>query len=257
MRSLVVVVVATLLASDGCSALSLSQGGKLRGRSATRFHSVRSHLVTMAASDKDGKDEGGSLPGIPSFDQFKEMMAVDATPDKLGVGEVVQRGIGKSWANPAYWSRQFVQASHISNNVPNNSRVIELGKDPKNLYYLNSPASCTLIVPPSNANIKEGPIREAAAKLNVPFQLYTEQPLDTLPVRTNAYDAALCMDMLDGAPEQAAAGALVLLNGCLVPNGRLLFLERESVGLPAVSVGCLQAQGRPTAAAHNLPGPSA
>ena len=31
----------------------------------------------------------------------------------------------------------------------------------------------TLIVPPSNYEIKEGPIREAAAKLGVPFSLYT------------------------------------------------------------------------------------
>ena len=183
--------------------------------------------------NQDGKD--GGMPGIPSFEQFKEMMATEATPEKLGLGEQVQRGVGGSWANPAYWSRQFVQASHISNNVPNNSNVIELGKDPKNLYYLNSPASCTLIVPPSNANVKEGPLREAAAKLGVPFTLFTEQPLDTLPIRTNSFDAALCMDMLDGAPQQAAAGALVLLHGALKSNGRLLFLERKSVGLPALA----------------------
>ena len=90
-------------------------------------------------------------------------------------------------------------------------------------------------MPPSNANVKEGPLREAAAKLGVPFTLFTEQPLDTLPIRTNSFDAALCMDMLDGAPQQAAAGALVLLHGALKSNGRLLFLERKSVGLPALA----------------------
>ncbi len=116
-------------------------------------------------------DPSPSVPGAPSFEQFKKMMQTDVSPEKLSVGEKVQQGISKSWANPAYWSRQFVQASHISNNVPNASRVVELGKDAKNLYYLNAPAACTLIVPPSNMEIKEGPIREAAAKLGVPFTL--------------------------------------------------------------------------------------
>ena len=132
------------------------------------------------------EDEKAGMPGAPSFEQFKKMMEEQGAtnPEKLSVGEKVQSGVSKSWVNPAYWSRQFVQASHISNNVPNSSRVLELGKDAKNLYYLNSPEQCTLIVPPSNANVKEGPIREAAAKLDVPFVLYTEQPLDNIPIRT-------------------------------------------------------------------------
>ena len=95
-------------------------------------------------------DDGGpSIPGAPSFEQFKKMMESDVDPNKLSIGEQVQKGLGKSWANPAYWSRQFVTAQHIANNVRNNSKVLELGKDARNLYYLNSPGACTLVVPPS------------------------------------------------------------------------------------------------------------
>ena len=108
------------------------------------------------------------------------MMQRDVDTSKLTVGEKVSLGTSKSWANPAYWSRQFVTAQHITNNVPSGSTVLELGKDVKNLYYLQSPTECTLIVPPSNYEIKEGPLREAAAKLGVPFNLYTDRPLDTL-----------------------------------------------------------------------------
>ena len=184
------------------------------------FRSVRpSHVTTrpaVAAMNEEPMQSSSpsSMPGTPSFEQFKKMMQRDVSPDQLSVGEKVQRGVSKSWVNPAYWSRQFVQASHISNNVPNASRVLELGKDAKNLYYLNSPASCTLIVPPSNMDVKEAPIREAAAKLGVPFMLFTEQALDTIPLRASTFDAALCFDMLDGAPEQAKLGAISLL-GCV------------------------------------------
>ena len=172
-----------------------------------------------------------------SFDQFKRMIQDQGVEtDKLTVGEQVQRGMAKSWVNPAYWNRQFVTAQHIGNNVPKDSRVIELGKDAKNLYYLDEPRSATLIVPPSNYEVKEGPIREAAAKLNLTsFALYTDRPLDNLPINPNSFDAALCFDMLDTAPREAAIGALNVLVGALVPGGRLLFLERDSVGLPALA----------------------
>lgn len=73
---------------------------------------------------------------------------------------------------------------------------------------------------------------QAAAKLNVPFSLYTETALDTIPIQPGSFSAALCFDMLDGAPEQAAAGAVSLLASALKPGGRLLFLERASVGMP-------------------------
>ena len=136
-------------------------------------------------------DDGGpSIPGAPSFEQFKKMMESDVDPNKLSIGEQVQKGLGKSWANPAYWSRQFVTAQHIANNVPNNSKVLELGKDARNLYYLNSPGACTLVVPPSNFDVKEGPIREAAAKLNLSsFILHTNRPLDAIPLPPNSFDA--------------------------------------------------------------------
>ena len=78
-------------------------------------------------------------------------------------------------------------------------------------------------------------ITERAAKLNVPFTLWTGKPLDEIPLRPGAFDAALCFDMLDGAPEQAAAGAIALLSSSLAPNGRLLFLERATVGMPALA----------------------
>jgi ubiquinone/menaquinone biosynthesis C-methylase UbiE len=175
------------------------------------------------------------VPGTPSYEAFKAMMDKDVDPNQLDLGEQVQAGLSKSWVNPAYWNRQFVVASHVANNVPNGSVVLELGKDAKHLYYLNSPKAATLVVPPSNQKVAEGPIREAAVKLGVPFSLYTETPLDTLPLQPNSFDAALIFDMLDGAPEQAAAGAVALLTRNLKPNGRLLFVERSTVGLPQLA----------------------
>ena len=129
----------------------------------------------------------------------------------------------------ADWNRQFVTASHITNNVPADSAVIELGKDAKNLYYINKPKAVTLIVPPSNQDIQEGPLREAAAKLDVPFILYTERALDTIPIQPLSCDAALCMDMLDGAPENAAAGAVQLLGNAAIfePRSRTRCAQRR------------------------------
>ena len=136
-------------------------------------------------------------------------------------------------------------ASHVANNVPRGSRVLELGKDAKNLYYLTEPAAATLVIPPSSDRVKEGPIREAAAKLNLSsFALYTERPLDALPIRPASFDAALCADMLDGAPPMAAAGAVALLARSLRPSGRLIFVERSSVEMPRLAreVGGLQVE---------------
>ena len=73
---------------------------------------------------------------------------------------------------------------------------------------------------------------QAAAKMEVPLSLYSETALDTIPIQPGSYSAALCFDMLDGAPEQAAAGAVSLLANALKPGGRMLFLEREKVGMP-------------------------
>ena len=192
------------------------------------------------------EDKGG---GAPSFEAFKKMMEKTVDPnnpsmdaeqerkrgEELSIGEKVQRGLGSSWANPAYWNRQFVSASHIANNVPNGSSVLELGKDAKNLYYLNSPGSATLVIPPSNVKVEEGPIREAAAKLGVPFALYTERALDDLPIKPMSFDAALCFDMLADAPQEVAAGAVVLLSRSLKVGGRLLFVERSDVGMPQLA----------------------
>ena len=86
---------------------------------------------------------------------------------KLSFKEKLDKAMKESAVNPAYWNRQFVTASHVSNNVPKGSTVLELGKDAKNLYYLDGAESATLIIPPSNQKITEGPIREAAAKLGV------------------------------------------------------------------------------------------
>ena len=178
----------------------------------------------------------------PSFDAFKKMMEKTVDPenpsmsasDELTMGEKVKRGVGSSWVNPAYWNRQFITASHIANNVPNGSSVLELGKDAKNLYYLNSPGSATLVIPPSNQKTEEGPIREAAAKLGVPFALYTERALDDLPISPSSFDAAMCFDMLASAPREVAAGAVVLLARSLKTGGRLLFVERSDVDMPAL-----------------------
>jgi len=131
-------------------------------------------------------------------------------------------------------SRQYVTASHISNNIPTGSKCVELGKDAKNLYYISSPASCTLIVPPSNFEVKEAPIREAAAKLGTNFTLYTNRALDDIPIQPSSFDAALCFDMLQAAPRDVANAALLLLVSSLRPGGRMLFLESERVELPAL-----------------------
>ena len=167
--------------------------------------------------------------GARTPQEIAEMAESLESDGKLSFKEKLDKAMKESAVNPAYWNRQFVTASHVSNNVPKGSTVLELGKDAKNLYYLDGAESATLIIPPSNQKITEGPIREAAAKLNLPFSLFTEQALDTIPIQTNSFDAALCFDMLDGAPEQAAQGAVALLSSALKPGGRLLFLERSSV----------------------------
>ncbi|KAL1504605.1 hypothetical protein AB1Y20_008389 [Prymnesium parvum] len=161
-----------------------------------------------------------------------DLMRSAGRGELLSTGEKISRGMASSWVNPAYWKRQYVTASHITKNVPPASRVLELGKDAKNLYYISKPKAVTLIVPPSNQKAQEGPIREAAAKLNVPFILHTDRPLDTIPIPSKTFDAALCMEMLDGAPESAASGAIALLANALKVGGVLLFVERQSVGMP-------------------------
>ena len=160
-----------------------------------------------------GDDEKASLPPVPSFEQFKKMMEQDVDPSKLSMGEQVQRGVSKSWANPAYWSRQFVTAQHISNNVPEGSRVLELGKDAKNLYYIKDPAEIAFVAPSLQGG--EGPIREAAAKLSIPKFSVQIGPLDGMQLRAGGYDAVLCVDMLRGAPRADAQKVVAVMARCV------------------------------------------
>jgi hypothetical protein len=169
-------------------ALPLHGAVRLAPRQAVRWPAARSTICMQTSGDVD------SAKGTP----------LGELAEKLSIGERIGQGTKNSWVNPAYWNRQFVTASHIANNIPNGSNVLELGKDAKNLYYVTQPKAMTLIVPPSNLVVREGPIREAAAKLNVPFSLYTEKPLDTIPLTPGSFDAAIIFDMLDGAPQQAS-----------------------------------------------------
>lgn len=171
------------------AALALPVGAvRLAPHKAFRRPAARSSICMQTSGDVD------SAKGTP----------LGELAEKLSIGERIGQGTKNSWVNPAYWNRQFVTASHIANNVPNGSNVLELGKDAKNLYYVNQPKAMTLIVPPSNLVVQEGPIREAAAKLKVPFSLFTEKPLDTIPLAAGSFDAAIIFDMLDGAPQQAS-----------------------------------------------------
>ena len=97
--------------------------------------------------------------------------AVSSLPPRLAA---VNMQTGFDWINPVYWNRQYIGAAHVSNNVAGGSRVIELGSDAKTLYYLTSPAGVTII---STLPFKqEAPLREAAAKLNIPLDLYSASP---------------------------------------------------------------------------------
>ena len=194
--------------------------------------------------------------GARTPQEIAEMAESLESDGKLSFKEKLDKAMKESAVNPAYWNRQFVTASHVSNNVPKGSTVLELGKDAKNLYYLDGAESATLIIPPSNQKITEGPIREAAAKLNLPFSLFTEQALDTIPIQTNSFDAALCFDMLDGAPEQAAQGAVALLSSALKPGGRLLFLERSSVKMAELAREIGGCSGARLTALSSPPDPS-
>ena len=126
----------------------------------TRQHSARAWLLMQegseAASDK--------LSFTEKLVKGAQAAGEKLTPgDELSFTEKLETAMKESGANPAYWNRQFITASHIANNVPKGSVVLELGKDAKNLYYLSEPESATLIIPPSTQKINEGPIREVCA----------------------------------------------------------------------------------------------
>ena len=67
----------------------------------------------------------------PSATSDEEAANTEGVGQLLSVGERISKGASTSWVNPAYWNRQFVTASHITNNVPPDSNVLELGKDAK------------------------------------------------------------------------------------------------------------------------------
>lgn len=96
----------------------------------------------------------------------------------------------------------------------------------------------TLIIPPSKLFVEEGPIREAAVKLKVPFSLYTEKPLDTIPLTAASFDAALLFDMLDGAPQQVTATRLrAALRSGPLPHPRTFARFSRHPGAAGVGAG--------------------
>ena len=150
-------LLATALAGAGHALITLSARPAV---GYTRQHGARAWLRMQegseAASDK--------LSFTEKLVKGAEAAGEKLNPgDKLSFTEKLDQAMKESGANPAYWNRQFITASHIANNVPKGSVVLELGKDAKNLYYLSEPESATLIIPPSTQKITEGPIREVCA----------------------------------------------------------------------------------------------
>ena len=91
-------------------------------------------------------------PGACAFVRMSDADSGKGTPlgdrvEKLSVGERISKGTKNRWINPAYWNRQFVTASHIANNVPNGSNVLELGKDATNLSAPLSDSVAKKILP--------------------------------------------------------------------------------------------------------------
>ena len=112
------------------------------------------------------------------------------------------------------------------------ARVLELGKDAKNLYYIKDPAEVAFVAPSLQGG--EGPIREAAAKLSIPKFSVQIGPLDGMQLRAGGYDAVLCVDMLRGAPRADARKVVAVMARCVAPGGRVVFAERPEVGMAAL-----------------------
>ena len=126
----------------------------------SRQHGARAWLLMQEGSDA----ASDKLSFTEKLVKGAEAAGEKLNPgDKLSFTEKLDQAMKESGANPAYWNRQFITASHIANNVPKGSVVLELGKDAKNLYYLSEPEAATLIIPPSTQKITEGPIREVRA----------------------------------------------------------------------------------------------
>ena len=139
---------------------------------------------------------------------------------------------GLDWLNPLYWRDAYVSAGHVLRNVEPGARVLELGKDAKNLYYIKDPAEVAFVAPSLQGG--EGPIREAAAKLSIPNFSVQIGPLDGMQLRAGGYDAVLCVDMLRGAPRADAQKVVAVMARCVAPGGRVVFAERPEVGMAAL-----------------------
>ena len=90
-----------------------------------RQHGARAWLLMQegseAASDK--------LSFTEKLVKGAQAAGEKLTPgDELSFTEKLETAMKESGANPAYWNRQFITASHIANNVPKGSIVLELGK---------------------------------------------------------------------------------------------------------------------------------
>ena len=139
---------------------------------------------------------------------------------------------GLDWLNPLYWRDAYVSAGHVLRNVEPGARVLELGKDAKNLYYIKDPAEVAFVAPSLQGG--EGPIREAAAKLSIPNFSVQIGPLDGMQLRAGGYDAVLCVDMLRGAGRADARKVVAVMARCVAPGGRVVFAERPEVGMAAL-----------------------
>ena len=118
---------------------------------------------------------------------FVTLAAAYVAPLPPHARSAVRMQQGLDWLNPLYWRDAYVSAGHVLRNVEPGARVLELGKDAKNLYYIKDPAEVAFVAPSLQGG--EGPIREAAAKLSIPKFSVQIGPLDGMQLRAGGYDA--------------------------------------------------------------------
>ena len=163
---------------------------------------------------------------------FVALAAAYVAPLPHQAHPVIRMQQGLDWLNPLYWRDAYVSAGHVLRNVEPGARVLELGKDAKNLYYIKDPAEVAFVAPSLQGG--EGPIREAAAKLSIPKFSVQIGPLDGMQLRAGGYDAVLCVDMLRGAGRADARKVVAVMARCVAPGGRVVFAERPEVGMAAL-----------------------